>query len=102
MMGCRHGAGGGRSARGAFHNRPRDAVGLSRATLKVATNTELARRKKSWIDFDAGRLLSQPSSMDALADELYGLVLEIAGGLATRNELGGISRIAIWKTGVTL
>ena len=71
-------------------------------TVKIATNTPLARRKPNWIDFDAGRLLSG-ATMPELADELLALLLRIADGSAkTRNEINGFREIAIWKSGVTL
>ena len=70
-------------------------------TLKIASNTPLARKKKSWIDFDAGRLL-EGSTLDALAEELLSLVLETAAGGLARNEQNGYQDLAIFKTGVTL
>jgi altronate hydrolase len=71
-------------------------------TIKISTNTALARRKPNWIDFDAGRLL-EGVDMPGLARELLGNVLEIAGGkVQTRNELNGFRQIAIFKDGVTL
>ncbi len=72
-------------------------------TLKVSSNSELAARKPHWIDFDAGRLLDGSATMDALADELFALVLDVASGRArANNERHGHREIAIWKQGVTL
>jgi altronate hydrolase len=48
-------------------------------TVKVASNSDLAHRKASWIDFDAGRLL-EGVSMEALTEEFFQLVLDIASG----------------------
>ena len=70
-------------------------------TLKIASNSPLARKKKGWIDLDAGRLLDG-ESLDALADELVTLVLDTASGKLSRNEENGYHDIAIFKTGVTL
>jgi altronate hydrolase len=71
-------------------------------TVKLSTNSELARRKKNWIDFDAGRLL-QDKSMDELTDELWDRMLDIASGEArTHNEENGFREIAIFKDGVIL
>lgn len=66
-------------------------------TVKIATNDNLARRKKNWIDFTA-------SSFDTkqAADELILLIKEIAGGKETKNELNSSREIAIFKDGVTL
>jgi len=71
-------------------------------TVKLSTNSELAGRKKNWIDFDAGRLL-EDRSMDRLADELWAYLIELASGeRRTRNERNGFREIAIFKDGVTL
>ena len=47
-------------------------------TLKIATNTPLARKKQSWIDFNAGVLLED--AMEATARQLYQFVKEVANG----------------------
>ena len=70
-------------------------------TIKVSTNSNLAARKKNWIDFDAGRLLSG-RKMAALTEELKALVLAVAGGVETKAEIAGDRGIAIFKSGVTL
>ena len=76
-------------------------MGFPAPTLKVSTNSGLAARKPSWIDFDAGRLLAG-EDMDALTDDLESLVLATASGQPTRNETNGYREIAVWKTGVTV
>jgi altronate hydrolase len=75
-------------------------LGFPAPTLKIATNTALAIRKAGWIDFDAGRLLSEPR--DAVGDALLDLVIATASGRQTRAEINAEREIAIWKTGVTL
>jgi altronate hydrolase len=75
-------------------------LGFPAPTLKIATNTALANRKPGWIDFDAGRLLSEPR--DAVGDALLDLVIATASGRQTRAEINDEREIAIWKTGVTL
>ena len=70
-------------------------------TVKISSNTPLAARKKSWIDFDAGRLLSG-QTLDQLGRELMDLVLSVASGRLTRNEENGFHDLAIFKQGVTL
>jgi len=71
-------------------------------TVKIATNSELASRKKNWIDFDAGALL-HGRTMDDLAADLLKLVIEIAsGGKQTQSEINDFREIAIFKDGVTL
>jgi altronate hydrolase len=78
-------------------------LGFPAPTVKVSSNSEIARKKPHWIDFDAGRLLDEPALMEQTADELFSLVLDIASGKTlTNNERNGIREIAIWKEGVTL
>ncbi|MDD3155181.1 MAG: altronate dehydratase family protein [Victivallaceae bacterium] len=70
-------------------------------TLKIATNSALAQKKRNWIDFDAGRLLTEktPHSIDR---EFFDLVLATASGQETANERARCEEIAIFKDGVTL
>jgi altronate hydrolase len=78
-------------------------LGFPAPTIKVASNSEIARKKPHWIDFDAGRLLDDPGAMDHLADELLDFVLDVASGRTlTNNERNDVREIAIWKEGVTL
>ena len=70
-------------------------------TVKIASNTPLAEKKRNWIDFDAGRLLSG-MTLDALGRDLMDYVLAVAGGQHTRNEQNGFHDLAIFKQGVTL
>ena len=71
-------------------------------TVKIATNTPLATRKKNWIDLNAGKALEDDSSIDAVGQELYDLVIRIASGEKCRSEENGFHDIAIFKQGVTL
>ena len=78
-------------------------LGFPAPTIKVASNSEIARKKPHWIDFDAGRLLDDPTAMDRLTDELLDFVLDVASGKhLTNNERNDVREIAIWKEGVTL
>jgi len=76
-------------------------LGFPVPTLKIASNSALARKKPRWIDFDAGQVL-EGKSMDEAARELLRLVIETASGKPARNELNDEREIAIWKTGVVL
>jgi altronate hydrolase len=69
--------------------------------LKIATHTALARRKGSWIDLDAGRLLAG-EELPALAEEALRLCAEVASGRRTASELRGARDFAIWRGGETL
>ena len=70
-------------------------------TLKIASNTPLAEKKRNWIDFDAGRLLAG-KTLEELGAELMETVLATASGRPTKNEANGFHDLAIFKQGVTL
>ena len=70
-------------------------------TVKISSNSPLARKKKGWIDFDAGRLLDG-LSLDELGRELMDYVLRVCSGEQAKNEQNGCRGIAIFKQGVTL
>lgn len=70
-------------------------------TLKISTNSLLAKRKPHWIDFNAGVLLEGENKADT-ARKLYELVKDTANGKKAKNEEKDYQEIAIFKTGVTL
>lgn len=71
-------------------------------TLKMASNSDLALKKKNWIDFNAGRMM-QGENISDLADELLDFIIETASGrVKCRNEENGSRGMAIFKDGVTL
>ena len=71
-------------------------------TIKIASNSLLAEKKKNWIDFDAGRLL-EGVSQKTLLQELAQLVLAAASGtVRAKSEQLDKSALSIWKDGVTL
>lgn len=68
-------------------------LGAPVPTIKIATNTNLAETKKSWIDFDA---------QSENEEDLLRLIADTANGKETKNERNGYREIAIFKDGVTL
>ena len=71
-------------------------------TLKISTNTDLATRKPHWIDFDAGKLVSEGADLETLADALLEKVLKVASGeTLTRSETNNYREIVLFKDGVT-
>ena len=70
-------------------------------TLKISTNTPLAKKKPHWIDFDAGLLLDG-ADMTALSQDLFDLCLSVANGTESKSEAEGYYDLAIFKDGVTL
>ena len=70
-------------------------------TVKISSNTPLAERKRNWIDFNTGTLLSG-QELPQLSQALMDKVLAIAGGELVLSEKSGYHDMAIFKTGVTL
>jgi len=77
-------------------------LGVPVPTLKIASNSNLANRKKHWIDYDAGELLRLDKTQDECTEEFFQLLLDVASGKSTKNEINQFKEISIWKGGVTL
>lgn len=71
-------------------------------TVKIATNSRLAGNKGNWIDFNAGRIVTDDLSLEDAAKELFQLVLDVASGKKVKAEVAGFHDFAIFKQGVTL
>ena len=71
-------------------------------TLKIATNSQLATKKKTWIDFNAGVVADGERTLDEAGADLYQLVLDVASGKQTCAEKKGFREISIFKDGVVL
>lgn len=70
-------------------------------TVKISTNSPLAKNKPGWIDFNAGTL-TEGVSMDTLCKQFIQFILNVAEGKQTNNERKGYREIALFKSGVTL
>ena len=71
-------------------------------TVKISSNTALYDKKRKWIDFDAGQLLSGVP-MDVLCEQFLTYVLDLASGkLHAHSEVLDRHDLAIFKDGVTL
>ncbi len=70
-------------------------------TVKIATNTSLAKRKSNWIDFNAGELVDG-LSMEELFEKFVEKLIAIINGEKAKNEINGFEEISIFKDGVTL
>ena len=75
-------------------------LGFPVPTIKIASNSELARRKPGWIDFDAGAVLEDGFAPAEAA--LLATIRAVASGRETAAERNDEREIAIWKRGVTL
>ena len=71
-------------------------------TVKIATNSRLAGNKGNWIDFNAGRIVTDDLPLEDAAKELFQLVLDVASGKKVKAEIAGFHDLAIFKQGVTL
>ena len=87
-----------------LHDGAGTPLGFPAPTIKVASNSEIARKKPHWIDFDAGRA-ARRSDRDGRA---RGRAVRASCSTSraarhlTNNERNGVREIAIWKEGVTL
>jgi altronate hydrolase len=70
-------------------------------TLKISSNTDIAKRKPNWIDFNAGRLVDGDDP-DQVLDDLIEMIIAVVNGKKTNNEQNDFREIAIFKDGVTL
>lgn len=73
-------------------------LGAPVPTVKIATNSALAQKKKNWIDYDAGPITGGAD----LSGDFFEYVCKVAEGELTCNEKNGYREIAIFKEGVTL
>lgn len=71
-------------------------------TVKIATNTPLAEKKKNWIDFNAGALADPTADPDQVLSDFLTEIVAIINGKPTSAEFRNSRDIAIFKTGVTL
>lgn len=76
-------------------------LGASVPTIKVASNSRLAKRKSNWIDFNAGELI-ESNDFENMTEEIFKLLIDIASGRQTKNEQNGYRDISIFKDGVIM
>ncbi len=76
-------------------------LGASVPTIKVSSNSRLAKRKSNWIDFNAGELI-ESNNFENMTEEIFKLLIDIASGRQTKNEKNGYRDISIFKDGVIM
>ena len=76
-------------------------LGASVPTIKVSSNSRLAKRKNNWIDFNAGELIKS-NDFENMTEEIFKLLIDIASGRQTKNEQNGYRDISIFKDGVIM
>ncbi|MEL7167193.1 MAG: altronate dehydratase family protein [Pseudomonadota bacterium] len=73
-------------------------------TIKIATNTDMATRMSEDMDIDAGRILSQGISVEAMGREIYDMILATASGAHTKSEAQGLGdyEFVPWHIGAVM
>ena len=61
----------------------------------------LYKRKSNWIDFNAGELINN-RDFENITEEILNLVIEVASGKKTKNEINSYRDISIFKDGVIM
>ncbi len=71
--------------------------------VKISSNSEVARRHRDMIDFDAGEVITGKRTVEEVGEELLGYVIEVASGKRTTcaGRLGQDDFLP-WKRGVSL
>lgn len=70
-------------------------------TMKISTNSALAKNKPTWIDFNAG-VIVEDEPMSTTLERFIDYIISVASGEEVNNEKKNYREIAIFKTGVTL
>lgn len=71
--------------------------------IKVASNTELKQKMPDIIDFETGAIIRGEKTIDQMANELLGFIIEVASGnIDTKAKLLNQNDFIPWKRGVSL
>ncbi|MBQ8520413.1 MAG: altronate dehydratase [Bacteroides sp.] len=70
-------------------------------TMKISTNSRLAKNKPTWIDFNAG-VIVENEPMEKTCERFIEYIIRVASGEQVNNEKKDYREIAIFKNGVTL
>ncbi|MCC8073588.1 MAG: altronate dehydratase family protein [Clostridiales bacterium] len=76
-------------------------LGAPVPTIKISSNSALAKKKSNWIDFNAGDLIENPD-FNSTTDNLLELLIKTASGEKTKSERNGYRDISIFKDGVIM
>ena len=70
-------------------------------TMKISTNSNLAKNKPTWIDFNAG-VIVENEPMKKTCERFIEYIIRVASGEQVNNEKKDYREISIFKNGVTL
>ncbi len=65
-------------------------------TMKISTNSTLAKNKPGWIDFNAG-VIVENEPMEKTCERFIDYIIKVASGEFVNNEKKGYREIAIFK-----
>lgn len=73
-------------------------------TIKIATNSDLARRMPEDMDVNAGRILTDGASVQEVGQEIFDLLLAVASGQKSLSEAQGLGdyEFVPWQIGATM
>jgi altronate hydrolase len=73
-------------------------------TIKVATNSAMAKRMAEDMDVDAGSILTEGVSVEEKGREIYEMFLRVASGEATKSEAQGLGdyEFVPWQIGAVM
>ena len=73
-------------------------------TIKIATNSDLARKMAEDMDIDAGRILTGEASVEEVGREIYARVLAVASGAQSLSEAQGLGdhEFVPWQIGAVM
>ena len=73
-------------------------------TIKIATNSDMARRRAEDMDIDAGRILSDGIGVEEMGRDIYRMILDVASGAQTKSEAQGLGdyEFVPWQIGATM
>ena len=73
-------------------------------TIKIATNSEMAQRMSDDMDIDAGRVLSEGLSIEAMGQEIFDKIIATASGEPSKSEAQGLGdyEFVPWQIGATM
>ena len=73
-------------------------------TIKVATNSELARKMSEDMDIDAGPILTGEESVEEVGRRIYETILAVASGAHSKSEAEGLgdNEFVPWQIGAVM
>jgi altronate hydrolase len=73
-------------------------------TIKVATNSELARKMPEDMDINAGRILDGDATVEEVGREIYDKIIAVASGEQSFSEAQGLGdyEFVPWQIGAVM